>query len=71
MSGRVYQTWKTKKLKHTTREVKLKEKLDALFCKLQEKVTGESAEKKLIRQNGIINQMADLIFGPTDDGAVQ
>lgn len=49
----------------------MKEKLDALFCKLQEKVPGESAEKKLIRQNGIINQMADLIFGPTNDGAVQ
>jgi hypothetical protein len=49
----------------------MKEKLDALFCKLQEKIPGESAEEKLIRQNGIINQMADLIFSPTDDGAVQ
>lgn len=49
----------------------MKEKLDALFCKLQEKIPGESAEEKLIRQNGIINQMADLIFGPTNDGAVQ
>ena len=49
----------------------MKEKLDALFCKLQEKKPGESAEEKLIRQNGIINQMADLIFGSTEDEAVQ
>lgn len=49
----------------------MKEKLHSLFCKLQEKVTGESAEEKLIRQNGIINQMADLIFGSTEDEAVQ
>lgn len=49
----------------------MKEKLDALFCTLQKKIPGESAEEKLIRQNGIINQMADLIFGPTDDEVVQ
>lgn len=49
----------------------MEEKLDALFRKLQEKIPGESAEEKLIRRNGIIRQMADLIFGPTEDEAVQ